>query len=133
MPGSAFGGGPRAALQRHLVENDVLCREESPKLLERALAPHCSVMRVLERPELVVGHGEQDREAVLLSELRQDFDEWDEAGQVLDGLEAGDDLRAVGGVLEELGSDAVDVALRGQVGLDGYDFFDKDLAPCVCE
>ena len=71
--------------------DDVLRRQQAAQLLERALAPHRLVVRVLDRPEGVVGHAEHDREAALARRARRAARRAaTKRLEVLDDLEAGD-------------------------------------------
>jgi hypothetical protein len=112
------------------VGDDVLVREETPQLLEGALAPHRLVPRRLDRPERVVGDAEQHGERALGRQLDEQLDDPDEALEVLDDLEAG--RRAVARVAQR-GADGGQARVGGEVGPDRHDLAGGDLAGGLLE
>ena len=87
--------------------------EQVEQLAQRALAPAAKVMRVLDRPELVVGDAQQERAVVLAGERQRPVEQRHEAGEVLDDLEAGDD--ALAGARKQGRADALEVRGRAQI------------------
>jgi hypothetical protein len=63
------------ARERDLSEQRLLSGQQAAELLERAVAPRGQVMRVLDRPERVVGHAEDERRAALGRETRRERDQ----------------------------------------------------------
>ncbi len=61
--GGAVADDELRAVERDLAGDDGVGGQQAAQLLERALAPHRLVVRVLQRPEGVVGHAQHDGRA----------------------------------------------------------------------
>ena len=85
--------GDARASQRQLLGEDVVGGQHRAQLRERGGAPRRLVIRVLDRPERVVGHAQHDGRLVLRGELDEQLDDGRQVAHVLEDLEARDRTR----------------------------------------
>ncbi len=113
--GAAAGDRDARAVDGKLRRGDVIVGQQSPQLLEGALAPRREVERVVHRPERVVRHAEHDVGVAACGLIAEPADEPHRVREVLDGLHRRDrDAAAVVG--PDGGLECRQAVVRAEVG-----------------